>query len=187
MAPESGGAYMRWLRARSRQARADLLRTQVEFAQNAASFASWHGSSPALRECFWRTAARAYQMIRATLEQPAFYGMEADVAPKMEKLRTVLASPQRSSKDNQHPYISIQWAVSSNGDKTEEEPNVLTRRKIDVLRCIADGQSTKRIAATLGITHKTASCHRQHLMDKPRIHDTATQVRYAVRTGLVRA
>ena len=158
--PESVAAKMRWLRARSRQLRADLLRTQVELAQIAASFASWHGGSPALRECFWRTAARTYEMIRSRLEQPAFCGMEAEVAPKLEKLRTVLASPQCSSGDDQHAFIT-QWAVGSNGHKTEEEPTLLTRRELDVLRCIADGRVPSRLlqhSASPLRRHRATAC-----------------------------
>ena len=60
----------------------------------------------------------------------------------------------------------------------------LTRRERQVLKFIVDGCSTKQVAAALGISFKTAACHRYRLMDKLDIHDTVSLVRYAMHTGL---
>jgi DNA-binding NarL/FixJ family response regulator len=46
--------------------------------------------------------------------------------------------------------------------------------------------STKQIASDLGISFKTAECHRQRLMRKLNLHKTASVVRFAVRVGLVK-
>ena len=61
----------------------------------------------------------------------------------------------------------------------------LTRREREVLQLVAEGKTTTEIAAILGVTFKTAESHRAHIMDKLRIHETASLVRYAVRRGLV--
>ncbi len=61
----------------------------------------------------------------------------------------------------------------------------LTPRQNDVLRMIADGLSTKKIAEVLGISAKTVESHRALLMDRLNIHDIAGLVRYAIRIGLV--
>jgi PAS domain S-box-containing protein len=63
--------------------------------------------------------------------------------------------------------------------------DILTAREVQVLVLIAIGQSTKQIAATLGIAYKTADAHRTHLMEKLGVHETASIVRYAIRAGLV--
>lgn len=63
----------------------------------------------------------------------------------------------------------------------------LTRREIEVLKLIADGESGKQIAEKLGIAFRTARSHRSNLMEKLDAHDTATLVRYAIRTGLIEA
>lgn len=57
----------------------------------------------------------------------------------------------------------------------------LTGREIEILKLIAASLSAKQIALTLGITSKTVSCHRAHLMAKLDIHETAGLVRFAVR------
>lgn len=62
---------------------------------------------------------------------------------------------------------------------------VLTARQREVLQLIAEGCSTKEVAARLCISVKTADVHRMQLMKRLDIHDTAGLVRYAVRTGII--
>jgi DNA-binding NarL/FixJ family response regulator len=63
----------------------------------------------------------------------------------------------------------------------------LTPRETEVLKLIASGDSGKEIAAKLGITFRTARCHRSNLMEKIGAHETASLVRYAIRAGLIQA
>jgi PAS domain S-box-containing protein len=63
----------------------------------------------------------------------------------------------------------------------------LTKREMQVLTLVADGHSTKKIAAMLGISYKTADSHRSRIMEKLNVHETASLVRYAIRQGVVRA
>jgi two-component system, NarL family, response regulator NreC len=64
-------------------------------------------------------------------------------------------------------------------------PSPLTPREREVLQLIAEGKTTKEAAAVMFISTKTAESHRQRIMSKLDIHDTATLVRYAIRSGLV--
>lgn len=61
----------------------------------------------------------------------------------------------------------------------------LTSRESEVLQLVAEGSANKQVAATLGISIKTVEKHRQHLMDKLNIHDTAGLTRYAIATGVI--
>ena len=63
--------------------------------------------------------------------------------------------------------------------------NPISDRERQVLQLVAEGKTTKEIAALLGISAKTAESHRSNLMDKLNIHDTAGLVRYAIRIGLI--
>ena len=63
----------------------------------------------------------------------------------------------------------------------------LTSREREVVQRIAEGQTTKEIAAALGLGVKTVESHRINLMRKLDIHETATLVRYAIRRGLTAA
>ena len=61
----------------------------------------------------------------------------------------------------------------------------LTPRQREILRLIAEGQTTKGIARILDISAKTVETHRAQIMDRLDIHDIPGLVRHAMRSGLV--
>jgi DNA-binding NarL/FixJ family response regulator len=61
----------------------------------------------------------------------------------------------------------------------------LTSREMEVLQLIAEGKANKETAAELGIGIKTVEKHREHLMEKLNIHDTAGLTRYAISAGII--
>ena len=61
----------------------------------------------------------------------------------------------------------------------------LTSREREVLQHIAEGRSTKEIAATLHISPRTAESHRASLMRKLEVHKVSSLVRIAIREELV--
>jgi DNA-binding NarL/FixJ family response regulator len=61
----------------------------------------------------------------------------------------------------------------------------LSAREREVVRLVAEGHSTKQIAARLGISAKTVEFHRGRAMRKLALHDTAGLVRFAIREGLI--
>jgi DNA-binding NarL/FixJ family response regulator len=61
----------------------------------------------------------------------------------------------------------------------------LTNREREILQRVARGQSTKEIAASLGISAKTADNHRTNLMRKLNLHDVARLTRHAIDSGLL--
>jgi len=61
----------------------------------------------------------------------------------------------------------------------------LTSREMEVLQLIAEGKANKETASELGIGIKTVEKHREHLMEKLDIHDTAGLTRYAISAGII--
>jgi DNA-binding NarL/FixJ family response regulator len=61
----------------------------------------------------------------------------------------------------------------------------LTSREMEVLQLIAEGKANKETAAELGISVKTVEKHREKVMSKLNIHDTAGLTRYAISTGII--
>lgn len=61
----------------------------------------------------------------------------------------------------------------------------LSSREMEVLQLIAEGEANKQIAEALSISVKTVEKHRDHLMHKLDIHDTAGLTRYAIKTGVI--
>ena len=62
---------------------------------------------------------------------------------------------------------------------------LITPRQREILRLVAEGNSTKEIAFTLNLSPKTIETHRAQLMERLDIHDVAGLVKYAMRVGLI--
>ncbi len=74
-------------------------------------------------------------------------------------------------------------AASSEGGAQAGEP--LTARQREILQLIAEGRSTREIAAQLFISIKTVETHRAQIMQRLGIFDVAGLTRHAIRIGLV--
>lgn len=61
----------------------------------------------------------------------------------------------------------------------------LSSREVEVLQLIAEGKANKESASELGISIKTVEKHRENLMAKLHIHDTAGLTRYAISAGII--
>jgi DNA-binding NarL/FixJ family response regulator len=71
------------------------------------------------------------------------------------------------------------------GDSPKMNPATLTSREMEVLQLVAEGKANKETADALHISIKTVEKHRQQLMKKLDIHDTASLTRYAISTGII--
>lgn len=61
---------------------------------------------------------------------------------------------------------------------------MLTAREREVLQLLAEGKTTKWIAAELSISVKTVETHRRNIMEKLDLHSIAELTKYAVREGV---
>ncbi|MBI4169190.1 MAG: response regulator transcription factor [Acidobacteria bacterium] len=75
--------------------------------------------------------------------------------------------------------------VEAYRNKSDLPPDPLSPREREVLQLVAEGKTTKEVAALLGVSVKTAESHRMRIMSKLGIHETAGLVRYAIRRGLI--
>ena len=72
------------------------------------------------------------------------------------------------------------------GDPTPKDNALrLSPREMEVLQLIAEGKPNKETADVLHISIKTVEKHRQKVMEKLNIHDTASLTRYAISTGII--
>jgi DNA-binding NarL/FixJ family response regulator len=81
-------------------------------------------------------------------------------------------------RDRQNKPRDRNGMLKANGSR-------LTSRETEVLQLVAEGSANKQVAAELKISIKTVEKHRQHLMDKLNIHDTAGLTRYAIAEGVI--
>jgi len=71
-------------------------------------------------------------------------------------------------------------------EASEPPPHsLLTPREREVLLLVANGASSKEIAARLGVSPRTVESHRARIMQKLGIHKAPELVRFAIREGLV--
>jgi two-component system, NarL family, response regulator NreC len=79
---------------------------------------------------------------------------------------------------------TIITAIQLKADVAEDP---LTPRERQVLQLVAEGKTTRQAAELLNISVKTAETHRNRIMEKLNVHETAGLVRYAIRRGLIQA
>jgi DNA-binding NarL/FixJ family response regulator len=73
--------------------------------------------------------------------------------------------------------------------EVEEEPESLrlTSRQREIVQLLAEGKSSKEVAAVLGLSVKTAETHRANIMRKLDCHSVTELVRYAIRNHIIAA
>jgi DNA-binding NarL/FixJ family response regulator len=71
------------------------------------------------------------------------------------------------------------------GGRGEEQFDVLTPRELEVLKLIAEANTSKEIAEQLFISVKTVERHRQNILEKLGMSDRVELTRYAIRRGLI--
>ncbi|ELV8625042.1 response regulator transcription factor [Vibrio cidicii] len=66
-----------------------------------------------------------------------------------------------------------------------QRANPLSRREEAVLKLVAQGHSSKKIATLLDISYRTVETHRHNIKHKLDLHSTAELAKYAFEQGLV--
>lgn len=69
--------------------------------------------------------------------------------------------------------------------RTADSRGTLTLREMQILECLADGESNKTIASRFGITEETVKSHLKNLYDKLGASDRAHAVAIALRQRLI--
>ena len=72
-------------------------------------------------------------------------------------------------------------------DERGRDFDLLTPRELEVLKLIAEGHTSKEIAAMLVISIKTVDRHRTNMLEKLGMRDRVELTRYAIRRGLIEA
>ncbi len=89
------------------------------------------------------------------------------------------------SPSNESHFREHSWKAHGPVGAARSTPLPLSLREGEVLHLIAEGKANKQIADVLDISIKTVEKHRQHLMGKLDIHDTAGLTRYSIVAGMI--
>lgn len=129
-----------------------------------------------------RLARQGYQRALTLLEGvPAVNAEREAILARLDALRHALGDLKEPMPDSAPlPVAPAASAPPVNGTVAR-----LTHREQDVVKLVAEGLSTKQIAARLGITFKTAACHRCNAMSKLGVQNAASLVSSVIRLGLI--
>ena len=116
------------------------------------------------------------------------YVLKSDVASDLVSAVDALCRDQTFFTSKVSQIILDRYVgkpASAEGAPDSDSP--LTPREREVVQLLAEGKSSKEVAAVLGISVKTAETHRINLMRKLDCHSVAEVVRYAVRNLIAEA
>ncbi|HOG17158.1 MAG: Oxygen regulatory protein NreC [Syntrophaceae bacterium PtaU1.Bin231] len=81
--------------------------------------------------------------------------------------------------------VVVKGYLHKTSDDAPEKAGLLTSREREILQLIAEGLSTKEIAAHVCLSIKTVETHRRNIMEKLDMRSVAELTKYAIREGLV--
>ena len=84
-------------------------------------------------------------------------------------------------------YLDKNPKEKDNEAEMEAESLRLTSRQREIVQLLAEGKSSKEVAAVLGLSVKTAETHRANIMRKLDCHSVTELVRYAIRNNIIAA
>jgi DNA-binding NarL/FixJ family response regulator len=99
----------------------------------------------------------------------------------MSELREALQSTERHAR-----YLS-QRALDMiiNQQQEESKPDLLTNTEVEIVKAIAQGKTTKEIAAERFSSIHTVTTHRKNIFRKLKVNTAHEVIKYALRAGLV--
>lgn len=101
-------------------------------------------------------------------------------APR-EELQLAIETVNKGKKYFNQKLFDILLNVESNG----KEENVLSSREKEILKLIAEEYTNPEIAGKLFLSVRTIDTHRQNLIQKLNVKNTAGLVKYAIKSGLL--
>jgi DNA-binding NarL/FixJ family response regulator len=108
---------------------------------------------------------------------------------KSDAARDLITAVEALQKDRTFftPRVGQMVLTGYLNGQSRHEPIIpsLTPREREVVQLLAEGKSTKEVAAMLGLSTKTAETHRSNIMRKLGLHSVSELVMYAVRNNIV--
>jgi DNA-binding NarL/FixJ family response regulator len=103
-------------------------------------------------------------------------------------IRAVQKGQQFFSEAVSRTLAEPNFSASPSGPSTSQAirtETLLTTREREILQLVAEGKSHQHISEFLHISVRTVDTHRNNIMKKLKIHDTASLVTYAIKNGIL--
>jgi two-component system nitrate/nitrite response regulator NarL len=107
-----------------------------------------------------------------------------DMAILAHRLRQQVNELRQSSPadNDREAYFAI---LNKRAQQKRQRPNILSKRELDVVGCLAQGVSTKHIATMLAMSPHTVKHHLDNIMSKCNVHRRREIVTLAIKMGWV--
>ncbi len=129
------------------------------------------------------TMHQSISRIRSSLEKGA-QGYILKDASKSELVEAITRVSQR--KNYFHPKINDEVFEYFRGKtKFRNSLQELSKREIEIIRCLSEGKNSKAIAEKLVISEHTVRTHRRNIMQKLQVKTSAELVRLAMDRELI--
>ncbi|MGE5424107.1 MAG: response regulator transcription factor [Syntrophothermus sp.] len=102
----------------------------------------------------------------------------------MEAVRTLSEGGEYYSHQISHNFMK-NFIKRQKVEQALSEKEDLTQREIEILTLSAKGMTAKEISDKLCISIKTVDTHKNHIMQKLKLKNTAEMVLYAVKNGVI--
>ena len=119
------------------------------------------------------------------LRRVAYSSHQFSVLFKDGPLSEVRVALQSVSRHNTRYLSQRTLEVILSQQQEEEKPDLLTATEVEIVKAIAQGKTTKEIAAERVLSVHTVTTHRKNIFRKLGINTAHEAVRYALRAGLV--
>jgi len=119
------------------------------------------------------------------LRRVAYSSHQFSVLFKDGPLSEVRVALQSVSRHNTRYLSQRTLEVILSQQQEEEKPDLLTATEVEIVKAIAQGKTTKEIAAERFLSVHTVTTHRKNIFRKLGINTAHEAVRYALRAGLV--
>ena len=130
--------------------------------------------------------------IRSMIKAGAVGYLLKNTGPEIleEAISTILAGGKYYSNDvaiklmepyNENEYVKERVVRES----IAKEESVLTKRELEILALIAGELTNEEIATRLKLSKRTVDSHRQNIINKLQVKNTAGLIKYAFRVGII--
>ncbi|AIZ65117.1 hypothetical protein PK28_08695 [Hymenobacter sp. DG25B] len=109
----------------------------------------------------------------------------ADRGEIIVAIHTVAAGKQFLCSEVGLAMLRKVLTLETSSPEVEKKPGGLSFREREVLQLIAEGMTTNEIAEKLFTSRRTIETHRQNLIEKTKVKNTAALIRYAMEQGII--
>ena len=114
-----------------------------------------------------------------------FVSKKAGYEELVQAIKIVHSGKKYICKETSKKLKNLNKFLAAMEDTLESTSEIFSKREKEVLRLLAEGNSSREISRRLFITEKTVETHRKNLVQKANVKNTVELISYALMRGLL--